>query len=60
MVLNYIVSTTCDSCGKRGRKCLEVGTKDFETVAICNDCLVAHATVLNTIKRRVTTKADLK
>jgi len=50
----YIVSTTCDLCGKRGKKCLEI-----REACICEDCTHKALDVLQTIKRRITTKKDL-
>jgi len=55
MKYSLIVSTTCDHCGKRGRKCVEM--KD--TVHICATCLRQLADTLDLIQRRITTKADL-
>jgi len=55
MKYSLIVSTTCDCCGKRGKKCVEL--KD--TVHLCADCLRDLADTLDLIQRRITTKQDL-
>jgi len=54
MKICYVVSTTCDLCGKRGKKCLEI-----KESCICEACLTTALQTLGDIKRRITTKSDL-
>jgi len=56
MKINYIVSTVCDVCKKRGRKCVELGSVN---ACVCSSCMEGFICVLDSIKRRVTTKEDL-
>jgi len=50
----YVVSTTCDLCGKRGKKCLEISN-----ACVCEACLTTALATLSNIKRRITTTKDL-